>query len=193
MTSPACRRVPSRTRWWWTDETASSAGIGDPLGADVAVGEDQDVRRRRRAPRRPRAQMRSSARVESRRRPRSTGQVMSIVCALKIDESTWRRLSSSRLRRIGWSIASWWACSGVSPSRLRSEPTLVADAHHDRLARRVDRRVRHLREELLEVASRGAAAGRRARRARGRSPSSRSAPRRSARAARGSRCMSSCV
>ena len=48
-------------------------------------------------------------------------------------------------------MTSWRACSGVSSSRLRSEPTLARDAHHDRLADRVDRRVRHLREELLEV------------------------------------------
>ena len=47
----------------------------------------------------------------------------------------------------------------------RSAPTLACDAHHDRLADRVDRRVRDLREELLEVASRGAACGRRAPRA----------------------------
>jgi hypothetical protein len=27
-TRPACRRLPSRTRWWWTAATASSDGIG---------------------------------------------------------------------------------------------------------------------------------------------------------------------
>ena len=42
---------------------------------------------------------------------------------------------------------------------------------------RVDRRVRHLREELLEVGVEERRAGRRAPRARGRCPSSRSAPR----------------
>ena len=76
---------------------------------------------------------------------------MSSVCALKISESTCRRLSSWSSRRIGFSITSWRACSGVSSSRFRSEPTSDADAHHDRLAGRIDRRVRHLREELLEV------------------------------------------
>ena len=50
---------------------------------------------------------------------------MSSVRALKIDESTWRRRSSSESSRIGFSITSWRACSGVSSSRLRSEPTLA--------------------------------------------------------------------
>ena len=58
--------------------------------------------------------------------PSATGHVMSIVRALKALDSTCRRFSSSLLRRIGWSISSWRACSGDSPSRLRSEPTLVA-------------------------------------------------------------------
>ena len=59
--------------------------------------------------------------------------------------------SSSSSSRIGLSITSCRACSGVSASRLRSEPTLRGGAHHDRLPDRVDRRVRDLREELLEV------------------------------------------
>ena len=42
-------------------------------------------------------------------------------------------------------------CSGVSSSRLRSEPYAGADAHDHRLADRIDRRVGHLREQLLEV------------------------------------------
>ena len=58
--------------------------------------------------------------------PSATGHVMSIVRAANTDESTWRSFSSSWLRRIGVSIASWRACSGVSSSRLRSEPTPVA-------------------------------------------------------------------
>ena len=120
------------------------------LRPDGAVGEDEDVRAARRARRRPRRRCRSSA-GSSPSAPSSTGHVMSSVCALKTSESTWRRLSSSSSRRIGLSITSWRACSGVSSSRFRSEPTSDCTAHHDRLADRVDRRVRHLREELLEV------------------------------------------
>ena len=97
-------------------------------------------------------------RADARRRrarapsgPSATGHVVSIVCAWKTSESIWRSRSSSSSSRIGFAITSWRACSGVSSSRLRSEPTLACDAHHDRLADRVDRRVRHLREQLLEV------------------------------------------
>src|ERR1039458_1343353 len=32
ITRPACRRVPSRTRWWWTAATASNDGIGARSG-----------------------------------------------------------------------------------------------------------------------------------------------------------------
>ena len=55
--------------------------------------------------------------------PAPIGQVMSSVCASKIEESTWRSFSSSCERRIGVFIDSWRACSGVSSNRLRSEPT----------------------------------------------------------------------
>ena len=58
--------------------------------------------------------------------PSAAGQVMSIVCARKTSESTWRSASSSLSRRMGCGMTSWRACSGVSPSRFRSEPTLVA-------------------------------------------------------------------
>jgi hypothetical protein len=57
--------------------------------------------------------------------PSSIGQVMSIVCERKTSVETSRSVSSSALRRIGWSITSWCACSGVSASRLRSAPTPV--------------------------------------------------------------------
>ena len=69
-------------------------------------------------------EMRSSA-VSSPSGPSSTGHVMSIVWALKTLESTCRSFSSSLLRRIGCSITNCLACSGDSPRRLRSEPTLV--------------------------------------------------------------------
>ena len=157
----------------------------DAVGADVAVGEDQDVDAARRAPRRPRGR---SARAPRRgpATPSATGQVMSIVCALKTSESTWRSASSSSSRRIGCVDHELARVLGRLAEQVPLGADARRDAHHDRLARRVDRRVRDLREELLEVASRGAGAGRRARRARGRCPSSRSPPRRSARAARGS-------
>ena len=76
---------------------------------------------------------------------------MSSVAAKKISCETWRSFSSSWLRRIGWSITSWWACSGFSVSRLTSAPTPAWRRHHYALADRVDRRVRDLREQLLEV------------------------------------------
>ncbi len=71
------------------------------------------------------AQTRASA-ASSPSAPSSTGHVMSSVRAAKTAESTCRSFSSSALRRIGVRIASWCACSGVSSSRLRSEPTPVA-------------------------------------------------------------------
>ena len=69
-------------------------------------------------------QIRSSA-VASPSAPSSTGHVVSTVCALKTSERTWRSWSSSLSRRIGLSITSCRACSGVSSSRFRSEPTLA--------------------------------------------------------------------
>src|SRR4051794_41570739 len=51
------------------------------------------------------------------------GQVMSSVAVAKISWPTWRRVSSSTLRRIGPCMTSWWPCSGVSSSRLPSAPT----------------------------------------------------------------------
>ena len=70
------------------------------------------------------AHTRSSARVMPSG-PSATGHVMSTVCALKIELSTWRSCWISRSNRIGVCIASWCACSGDSSSRLRSEPTPV--------------------------------------------------------------------
>ena len=70
-------------------------------------------------------QMRATA-ASSPRGPSATGQVMSIVCAWKTSDSIWRRRSSSSSSRIGFGITSWRACSGVSSSRFRSEPTLAA-------------------------------------------------------------------
>ena len=96
------------------------------------------------------AQMRVTA-SSSASGPSATGQVVSIVWPWKTSVSTWRSRSSSSSSRIGFAITSWRACSG----RLVEQVPLRADAglhaHHDRLADRVDRRVRHLREELLEV------------------------------------------
>ena len=70
------------------------------------------------------AQTRSSA-ATMPSGPSAIGHVMSTVCALKTELSTWRSCCSSRSNRIGVCIASWCACSGVSSSRLRSEPTPV--------------------------------------------------------------------
>ena len=58
--------------------------------------------------------------------PSATGHVMSSVCAAKIDESTWRSFSQLAVEAGSASAStSWCACSGVSSSRLRSEPTPV--------------------------------------------------------------------
>ena len=46
----------------------------------------------------------SAIRFVSPSGPSSTGHVMSIVCAAKMSWSTWRSVSSSWLRRIGWSM-----------------------------------------------------------------------------------------
>ena len=59
--------------------------------------------------------------------PSATGQVMSIVRDLKtrrVDLAQPLELAVAQDRLV--QITSWWACSGVSSSRLRSEPTLVA-------------------------------------------------------------------
>ena len=150
-TRPICRRVPSRTRWWCTAATASSDGHRRPLGAQVAVGQDDDVHARARRARRPRAQIALEATLHARRAPSATGQVMSIVRASKTLWSTWRSFSSCELRRIGCGITSWWQWSGVSPEQVDLRADARLEAHDDRLAQRVDRRVGDLREQLLEV------------------------------------------
>ena len=57
--------------------------------------------------------------------PSATGQVIGTVCERNTEESTPRSDSSSTLRRMGCGMTSWWACSALSASRLRSEPTAV--------------------------------------------------------------------
>ena len=57
--------------------------------------------------------------------PSCTGHVMSIVCDWNHGCSSERSVSSSPLRRIGWSMTSWRACSGASSRRLPSAPTPV--------------------------------------------------------------------
>ena len=148
-TMPACRRVPSRTRWWCTAPVASREGIGTRPGPAL-LSERMRMFAPAASATSASAQIRSIARSRPSA-PSAAGHVVSIVHDLKTSESTRRSCSSSSSSRIGLSITSCRACSGVSSSRLRSEPTLARDAHHDRLADRVDRRVRHLREELLEV------------------------------------------
>ena len=122
-TRPVCRRVPSRTRWWWTDPTASSDGIGARSGPSARSERIRTLMPSASAALAS-AQTRSTA-AASPSAPSVTGQVMSSVRELKTLESTWRSFSSSPLRRIGVFIASWRACSGPSSSRLRSEPTPV--------------------------------------------------------------------
>ena len=90
-------------------------------------------------------------RPRSRRRLRPTGHVKSIVRARKTSESTCAqplellvaqdRVVDHELPRVLRRL--------VEQVALRPDERLLA--HHDRLADRVDRRIRHLREELLEV------------------------------------------
>ena len=122
---------------------------GGPLGADGAVGEDQDVGAGRERlvglaaeaverdvhPRRPLLdgpRHVERARLEDRR--------VHLAQLLELGVEQDRRLQHELARVLG---------------RLVEEVLLGADArlqaHHDRLADRVDRRVRHLREQLLEV------------------------------------------
>ena len=118
---------------------------------------------------------------------------MSTVCASKIELSTWRSCCSSRSNRIGVCIESWCACVGRLVEQVALGADAGADAHHDRLADRVDRRVGDLREELLEVVEQRRLAVATARPARRRCPSSRSAPRALAAVGASSTRRSSCV
>ena len=96
---------------------------GGPLGADGAVGEDEDVDAGR-----ERLVGLAAEAVERDVHPAgpsSTGHVMSSVRALKIAECTWRSCSSSESSRIGVCSTSWRACSGVSSKRFFSEPMLA--------------------------------------------------------------------
>jgi hypothetical protein len=42
-TRPAVVRRPSRTRWWWMADSASSAGMATWLAVHAPVGDDEDV------------------------------------------------------------------------------------------------------------------------------------------------------
>ena len=96
------------------------------------------------------AQMRSIA-GSSPSTPSATGQVKSIVCALKTSESTCLQpleLLVAQDRVVDHELARVLRRL-VEQVALRADERL--DAHHDGLADRIDRRVRDLREELLEV------------------------------------------
>ena len=120
------------------------------LGAQVAVGEDDDVHAARH-------ELRGLAGTSPRcaapcpAAPSSTGQVMSIVRASKTLWSTCRSFSSSRVAQDRLRHHELVAVVG----RLAEQVDLRADAgleaHHDRLADRVDGRVGDLGEQLLEV------------------------------------------
>ena len=96
------------------------------------------------------AQMRSTA-LASPSGPSAAGQVMSSVCASKTAESTWRSFSSSGVaqdRRLHRELV---RVLGRLVEQVALRADAGGDAHHQRLADRVDRRVGDLREELLEV------------------------------------------
>ena len=96
------------------------------------------------------AQMRSTA-SSSPAGPSSTGQVVSIVCArktLRVDLAQPLELVVAQDRVRDHELACMLRCL-VQQVALRADARF--DAHHDGLADRVDRRVRHLGEELLEV------------------------------------------
>ena len=115
-----------------------------------AVGEDEDVRAGGERCVRLGAEPVERA-LEARRRLRRRATSCRSCTLMKTSERTCRSCSSSVSSRIGFVDHELARVLGVSSSRLCSDPTLACDAHHDRLADRVDRRVRHLREQLLEV------------------------------------------
>ena len=151
ITKPTLQRVPSRTRWWWTPAVASRLGIGARVALDAAVGQDQDgVAGRDRLARLARRAPPSPARGPAGR-PRP-GRASDRVVDLKPGWSTWRSFASSSLSRIG-------RLELDLPARLRHRLEQVALGADASIAigvtsssrMRVERRVGHLREELLEV------------------------------------------
>ena len=87
--------------------------------------------------------------------PASAGQVVSSVSDLKCDSATSeieRIFSRSALVRIGWCTSSRLVRdSALEVEQVRPRPDDRDEAHDQFLADRVDRRVGHLREVLLEV------------------------------------------
>ena len=168
-TSDARVRSPRATRRWCTAPTASSAGIGAR----------SSPRRRRRtgaAPRRRATAASASAReplAGRRAGPRSRANVASSAVGASASSADGKRkkLSSSISR----------AASGPRVRSGARAPSSVRRRHHEPLAQVVDRRVRDLREALLEVrgsgrarlasgGERGVVAHRRGRLVRGRPP-----------------------
>ena len=64
--------------------------------------------------------------------------------------------ATSSLVRIGCGMRSRWACSGVVVEQVLLGPDVALQRHDHLFADRVDRRVGHLRKELLEVVVRQA-------------------------------------
>ena len=83
--------------------------------------------------------------------PSAAGHVVSIVHDLKTSDSTRRSCSSSLVEQDRVVDHELPRVLGRLVEQVALGADARAHAHHDRLADRVDRRVRHLREELLEV------------------------------------------
>ena len=144
-------REPSRTRWLCTAAVASRSGIGAARRVGAAVGEHQDRRavvrtsreacgRARRAPARGRAARRRSRRTGTRACRRGSGRGGSA-----------RSFSRSRGSSTGCGHRDAPGVLGRLVEQVALRADRRAQAHHERLALRVDRRVRDLREVLLEV------------------------------------------
>ena len=160
--APPAGGCPRGSGAWWTVGAARAAtGIGTRSGpvarslrtsSVVSVGDRLDRLRRRCA--RARASRPVLALVE---RP---GDVDRRRCAAP-GAGLRRSRSSSRSVRIGCVELDLVDDSRLVASRLPWGPIAVRQAHHDVLADRVDRRVRDLREALLEVGEERRARGRR--------------------------------
>ena len=154
-----------------------------PLGADRAVGQDQDVDagRERVVGLRADAVERLRHPVRPLRdRPRDVDGARREDGAVHVAQL--RELAVEQDRRLHRELM---RVLGRLGEQVALGPDAGAGAHHDRLAGRVDRRVRDLREELLEVVEQRRLAVAQDRQRQRRCPSSRSAPRPSRPSARG--------
>ena len=150
--SPHFVRQPSRTRWLCTAAVASSAGIGAASGAPAARSERiEDLLAQR-----DRARGAPAERVErALERPAAAAGVERAVERDRAEAVARQRAQlgevAAREHRLGHGQAPGVVGRLVEQVALRADGR--AQAHHERLALRVDGGVRDLREELLEEAA----------------------------------------